>query len=138
MSKSLVFKCGEYNFSFEISCIKEIKGWIEPTLLPSSEKYIEGIINIRGSVIPVVDLFDIIGGKGDIIKKALIIVSCREKFIAFSVSSVSDIVEYSKIKSSPNIFSEKINVIYGIIESDERSIFSINLLKLVEKIIVNE
>ncbi|MBR0560005.1 chemotaxis protein CheW [Neokomagataea anthophila] len=135
MNKVLVFKCGEYNFSFDISYIKEIKGWIKPTLLPSTEKHIEGIINIRGAIIPVVDLYNIITGNNNLNKKALIVVYFMEKMISFSVSSVSDIIEYSKINQTPEIFADNTNLINGIIESDNRSIFSINLSMIMEKVI---
>ncbi|GBR49042.1 chemotaxis protein CheW [Neokomagataea thailandica] len=138
MNKDLVFKCGDHYFSYNISFIKEIKEWITPTVLPSTTKYIEGFINIRGEIIPVFDFMEIIKEEKQSNKKALIVVDCLNKLVAFSVFSVSDIIEYDHISNAPNNFVDGMNYINGIIENDNRSIFSINLIKLVEKVMVGE
>lgn len=52
----LTFRCGDEHFALGIHCIKEIKGYTPPTLIPMMSKSIKGVINLRGTVLPIVDL----------------------------------------------------------------------------------
>lgn len=138
--KALVFTCDEYDFAFEIDYIKEIKNWSQPTPFPASNRSVEGIINIRGEIIPVLNLFSIMGYERSFNKKAIIVVDCMNKQVAFSVSSVRDILNYDVLKTVPEGFHGEINCISGFLEKegDSSSIFLMNLNAIIEKFIINE
>ncbi len=52
----LIFALGEESFGMEIACVTEIVGMQTVTWLPDTPDYVKGVINLRGRVIPVVDM----------------------------------------------------------------------------------
>lgn len=54
--KFLTFKLAKEEYGISIIKVKEIIGMMEITKIPQSHDYIKGVINLRGSVIPVIDL----------------------------------------------------------------------------------
>ncbi len=55
-SKYLTFALGAEEYGLEILKVREIIGYIEVTSVPQTPEYVKGVINLRGQVIPVVDL----------------------------------------------------------------------------------
>ena len=49
------FLAGE-EYGVDILRVQEIRGWDEPTKMPSTPSYVRGVINIRGSIVPIIDL----------------------------------------------------------------------------------
>jgi len=52
----LTFQLVGQRYGVEILRVQEIKGWEKPTRLPHSPEYIQGVINLRGAVVPILDL----------------------------------------------------------------------------------
>ncbi|HEX4024597.1 MAG TPA: chemotaxis protein CheW [Steroidobacteraceae bacterium] len=52
----LTFQLAGQTYGVEILRVQEIKGWERPTRLPHSPPYVQGVINLRGAVVPIVDL----------------------------------------------------------------------------------
>ena len=52
----VIFQVGAQNFAVEITRVKEIQRYQQPTPIPKSPAFLEGVIEVRGSLIPVVDL----------------------------------------------------------------------------------
>lgn len=50
------FEVGEQEFCIDIRTVREIRGWTPATPLPQAPDYIRGIINLRGMIMPVIDL----------------------------------------------------------------------------------
>lgn len=50
------FEIAAQEFCIDIRAVREIRGWTPVTSLPQTPDYVQGIINLRGSVIPVIDL----------------------------------------------------------------------------------
>ncbi|WP_418608932.1 chemotaxis protein CheW [Gluconobacter cerinus] len=127
MSKSLVFLSNNKEYSIDISYVKEIRNWIKSTIIPNSPEFVEGIINIRGSVIPLINFGKKINSCNEnIFKKAIIILEGDNKIIAFSVDDVLEILSYHKEDLRRINFNENCSILEGIISFDERNIFKIN------------
>ncbi|MBS1025208.1 chemotaxis protein CheW [Gluconobacter cerinus] len=127
MSKSLVFLSNNQEYSIDISYVKEIRNWIKSTIIPNSPEFVEGIINIRGSVIPLINFGKKINsGNENILKKAIIILEGDNKIISFSVDDVLEILSYHKEDLRRINFNENFSILEGIISFDERTIFKIN------------
>ncbi|MEJ5116375.1 chemotaxis protein CheW [Gluconobacter cerinus] len=127
MSKSLVFLSNNQEYSIDISYVKEIRNWIKSTIIPNSPEFVEGIINIRGAVIPLINFGKKINSCNEnILKKAIIILEGDNKIIAFSVDDVSEILSYHKEDLRRINFNENCSFLEGIISFDERNIFKIN------------
>jgi purine-binding chemotaxis protein CheW len=54
--KYLTFVLGDEEYGFEILKVREIIGYMDITAVPRTPEYVKGVINLRGQVIPVVDL----------------------------------------------------------------------------------
>jgi len=52
----LTFQLAEQHYGLDILCVQEIKCWERPTRLPHSQPYVQGVINLRGAVVPIIDL----------------------------------------------------------------------------------
>ena len=52
----LTFLLDGEEYGVDILCVQEIRGWEKPTKVPSTPSYVRGVINIRGSIVPIVDL----------------------------------------------------------------------------------
>jgi purine-binding chemotaxis protein CheW len=52
----LTFQLVGQRYGVEILQVQEIKGWEKPTRLPHSPAYVQGVINLRGAVVPILDL----------------------------------------------------------------------------------
>jgi len=52
----LTFELAGQYYGVEILRVQEIKGWEQPTRLPHSPEYVQGVINLRGAVVPIIDL----------------------------------------------------------------------------------
>lgn len=127
MSKSLVFLSNNQEYSIDISYVKEIRNWIKSTIIPNSPEFVEGIINIRGSVIPLINFGKKINSCNEnILKKAIIILEGDNKIISFSVDDVLEILSYHKEDLRRINFNENCSILEGIISFDERTIFKIN------------
>jgi purine-binding chemotaxis protein CheW len=55
-NKFLLFKVGHEEFGIEISCVKEIINMVSITQVPSTPDYVKGIINLRGDIIPIINV----------------------------------------------------------------------------------
>ncbi|TNC62123.1 chemotaxis protein CheW [Rubellimicrobium roseum] len=52
----VAFRIGQQEFAVDIAFVHEIRGWVLETALPHAPHYIRGVINLRGSVLPILDL----------------------------------------------------------------------------------
>jgi len=137
MNKILIFTSCNQDYAIDIEFVREIRNWTQATPIPSSPFYIEGIINIRGTVIPLVDFCKKINKNNkEYDKKAIIIVDCNNKKFSFSVNNVSDIIELSSydVKNIPDIgHCDIYNFIDGVISIDSRVIFILNIQDLIKE-----
>src|SRR5258708_26769291 len=52
----MAFRIGAQEFCIDIVSVREIRGWTPATALPHSPGFVRGVINLRGAVLPIVDL----------------------------------------------------------------------------------
>lgn len=52
----LSFKLAGQEYGVDILCVQEIKGWDKPTRIPHSPEHVFGVVNLRGAVVPIIDL----------------------------------------------------------------------------------
>jgi purine-binding chemotaxis protein CheW len=105
----LTFILGDEHYGVDILSVKEIRGWENPTLIPNSADYVKGVINMRGVIVPILDLrirFDV----GELTYDATTVVivlsmesSERSCTMGFVVDAVSDVLnaEQNEIRPAP-------------------------------------
>jgi len=91
--KYLTFLVGEVGYGIEISYVVEIISVQEITLVPHTHAYVKGIINLRGTVVPVIDM-GMRFGQGEIVyteKTCIIVLSMDEMSVGILVDGVQDV-----------------------------------------------
>lgn len=88
---------GGQNFCIEITQIREIRRWSPVTILPHSASHVLGVINLRGAVIPIIDLAAKLGFEKiePTERHVIIITAIEERIIGLLVESVSEILGVS-------------------------------------------
>jgi purine-binding chemotaxis protein CheW len=110
-SQFVTFMIGSEVYGVEVLRVKEILGMTEITPVPNSLPFMKGVINLRGAVVPVVDMrlkFQMEKRDYDGFT-VIIIVEVRERLIGMIVDTVSDVatIPVDKIQDTPH-FSVKI------------------------------
>ena len=109
-NKYLTFTLGSEHYALDILIVNEIRGWEKPTLIPNSPCYVKGVTNLRGTIVPIIDLrakFNV--GEVTYLPTTVIIVigvasAQLNRTMGFVVDAVSDVLNagQSDIKCSPS------------------------------------
>ncbi|MGJ8589756.1 MAG: chemotaxis protein CheW [Yoonia sp.] len=123
---------GGQSFCIEITQIREIRRWTPVTLLPHSPSYVLGVINLRGAVIPILDLATKLGFRAiePTERHVIIIISIEERIVGLLVESVSEILGVSSdmVRETPRTEEdESTRAISGIIPAGDDMIKILSL-----------
>lgn len=90
----LSFRVGDHEYSVDIMSVREIRGWTRTTSLPHSPDYVRGVINLRGAVLPVLDLARRLGldATEPTDRNVIIVVDISGRVVGLRVDAVSDIL----------------------------------------------
>lgn len=138
----ITFRSADQEFGADIMLIREIRGWTPTTPLPHSPDFVRGVINLRGVVLPVVDLKALLG-RGQIdanAKHVIVVVKTDERTIGLLVDAVSDIltVTASEIQPTPELArDEQAHFVDGIAVLDQRLVTILNMDLLTASLIGN-
>lgn len=125
-----------YEFALDIMSVREIRGWSPPTPLPRAPAYVLGMSDLRGVVIPIIDLGARLGFRAiDANPSSVVVVAqIRDRLAGLLVDGVSDLLEIDaeRLQPTPEAGSaETKEVIQGIFEIDGRILSLIALEKVV-------
>lgn len=103
----LTFALGAEQYGVEILRVQEIRGYSAVTPIPHTPPYIKGVMNLRGTVIPVVDLRAkfAMESRGYDKFTVIIVVTVGEKVIGLVVDAVSDVLDIpaSEFRTTPDL-----------------------------------
>lgn len=136
-NKYVIFKLGKEYYGISIDNVLSIEKIGETTRIPNAPEYINGVINLRGEVIPIVNLRSKLGMDGDELDKnsRIVVVTANEIVAGLIVDSSSEVLEIDNknIDKPPstdnNQFIEYIN---GIGKTSDRLIILLDLVKILE------
>ena len=128
----IAFRVGRQEFSINIMSVREIRGWTSATKLPKAPRYIRGVINLRGAVLPIIDFAVRLGlpATEPTARNVIIVVQIQQKQVGLLVDAVSDILTLNsnKIQPTPDIASDTVtSFLRGLIPVDGRMISLIAL-----------
>lgn len=120
----VAFKLAEQDFCIDIGLVREIRGWAPTTVLPHAPDYVKGVINLRGSVVTVVDLSARLGfGAAEPSQRHVVIIAMHAgRVVGLLADLVSDIVTVNDehMQSVPDIASDPAReFIIGMITFDD-------------------
>lgn len=125
----VLFRLGEDLYALPISRVREVVHYDSAASLPDAPKYIKGVINLRGSVIPLIDLAEKLclppQPEGERI--AVIVESCGRQ-AAVIVDEVRDVLKISedKMEAAPAMAYRCQSYLAGIAKAGERLILVLN------------
>lgn len=109
----LTFRTADHEYSVDIMAVREIRGWTRATSLPHAPDYVRGVINLRGTVLPVVDLSMRLGLETEepIDRNVIIVVDIMGRTVGLRVDAVSDIlsVPRSSLQAPPGMAADEDN-----------------------------
>ena len=113
--KFLTFKLKDEEYGLEILKVREILGLMDITTIPQTPEYVKGVVNLRGQVIPVIDLrlkFGMKEGEYDR-RTCIIVVDVDGVMMGIVVDTVSEVmnIDSGSIEQTPS-FGVKLNTNY--------------------------
>jgi purine-binding chemotaxis protein CheW len=126
------FRVGSQEFCIDIMGVREIRGWAHATPLPHAPNYVRGVINLRGAVLPIVDLAQRfgLGATEPTARSVIIVVQVQQQIIGLLVDAVSDILTVSEslMQPTPDIASDLAKTfVKGVYAVDGRMIGNVAL-----------
>lgn len=144
MEKFAIFRIGDEDFGVSIGTVVEILKLQKIYSIPDLPDFLAGVINVRGEVIPLLDLRRRFNIHGTAKKGRIITVQCDGEKIALLVDEIEEIIslEHEDIIAPPTIFKGvKTEYLTGLGKKEDRIIILLNLDRLLtseEKIILKE
>lgn len=124
--KIVTFTLDGQMFGIDMAALIEIREWEEPTPLPGVPSYIKGVVNLRGSVVPVVGLAERLGWTPSPIhsRSCVLVVSTGGKQCGFLIDQLADIVviDLADVQPAPTTDIADENVISGLARIERRTI----------------
>jgi purine-binding chemotaxis protein CheW len=99
----LTFTMKDEYYAVDIMRVREIRGWAKPTPLPHAPRFMRGVINLRGAVLPILDLSARLAGEETeaTARNVIIVVELADQIAGLLVDAVSDILTLEKSELQP-------------------------------------
>ncbi len=105
----LTFRLDQEEYGIDILKVQEIRGYEQPTRIANAPAFIKGVVNLRGTIVPIVDMrLKFNCARADYNSfTVVIILNLRDRVVGIVVDSVSDVMELSaeNIRSAPDVES---------------------------------
>jgi purine-binding chemotaxis protein CheW len=138
----LTFSVGAETYAVDILLVQEIRGWAPVTRLPQAPTYMLGMLNLRGSIVPVIDMRLRLGLAQPRFTPVTVIVvlsvrtsSGRREF-GLVVDSVSDVVDIgaAELKETPSLGNKSsVELIKGLAAVGDRMLILLNVDELIRR-----
>ncbi len=135
----LTFYVDKEEYGVDILSVQEIRGWEPATAIPNAPDYVKGVINLRGTVVPIIDLRRRFGIKQfDYSSVTVVIVvkvkaGNREKVMGIVVDAVSEVsnFDHSNIQAAPELTDNKNTAfVKGLGSTEESMVILLDINKL--------
>ncbi|HHV98099.1 MAG TPA: purine-binding chemotaxis protein CheW [Clostridiaceae bacterium] len=111
--QAIIFRLNDQICGADTSQVKEIKKYTKVSKIPDVPEFIEGAINLRGQVVPIVNLNSRFGlGKSEVTSKTKILITAiKEQLVGFTVNDVLEIAKFTDedIEDVPDVLRNKTN-----------------------------
>src|SRR5512132_620698 len=132
----LTFRLGAESYGIEILKVQEIRGYERPTVIANAPVFIKGVINLRGVIVPILDLrikFQLGEASYDEFT-VVIILNVAGRVVGVVVDSVSDVLTLAadSIRAAPEFASASFDTKYitGLGTVDDRMLIMLDIEKL--------
>lgn len=131
----IAFLIGKQEFCVDIMSVREIRGWTAETPLPHAQNFMRGVINLRGTVLPIIDLSARLGFgfTEPEARHVIIVVRTGAQEVGLLVDAVCDILSVTDdmLQPTPNVASDTVrSFVRGILAVEGRMIGVIGLERI--------
>ena len=135
----ITFRIGTQEFCVDIMVVREIRGWTAATPLPRAPAWLRGVINLRGTVLPIVDLAARLGfeARETPERQVIIVAQIGSQVMGLQVDAVSDIltVDDSAVQPPPEIASEMVRgFVQGLLAIEGRMVSLVSLERVLPRV----
>ena len=135
VAQFISFAIGDDQYGVDIMAVREIKGWTEITHLPKQPDYMRGVLNLRGAMVPIIDLRCRFGqGKTEATPlHVVIVVQIGARMIGLLADRVLDIIsfEQSQVQAVPRVSAaSRMDFLSGLVMVEGAMIALIDLSHL--------
>jgi purine-binding chemotaxis protein CheW len=128
----IAFRVGAQEFCVDIMQVREIRGWTPATPLPHAPPFVKGVINLRGTVLPILDLSERLGlGQTEASARHVIIVTKIENhLVGLLVDAVLDIITIQDhaLQPTPDVACDTVKTfVKGLLPLEDRMVSMISL-----------
>lgn len=132
----IAFQVGQQEFCVDIMEVREIRGWTPATPLPRAPGYMKGVINLRGAVLPIIDLGTRFGlnTSEPTARHAIMVARIGGRTVGLLVDAVSDIIQLTdeQVQPTPDVASDNVKTfVKGIFVVEGRLISLVELDRIV-------
>ncbi|MCD6161239.1 MAG: chemotaxis protein CheW [candidate division Zixibacteria bacterium] len=137
----VIFNLGQEEFGVNILNVQEINRMVEITQVPQSEHYVEGVINLRGKVIPIIDLRKKFGmpERERNNETRIGVVNINDETVGLIVDGVSEVlrIPVSSLEEAPKLISGETSSYSGaeyiksIVKLEDRLLIYLDLTKII-------
>lgn len=135
-TQQVIFNVGEDCFGIDILNIQEIIRYTPPTKVPKAPAFVEGVINFRGEIIPVLNLDRVFGlACDDKEYTVIVVVETSQKMYGLLVDNVLDIVSFgiAEIQPVPEFSNnEKTRYLKSMAKHDNQIVLMLDMDRLVD------
>lgn len=132
----VAFKLGDEEYGISITQVQEIIRTTETTRIPQTPEFVEGVINLRGNLIPIIDLkkrFKLPGKEADDSTR-IIIVEVEDQTVGIIVDAVSEVLRLSNESIEPTppgvVASIDAEYLKGVGKMDDRLLIILDIDRL--------
>src|SRR5579875_1359971 len=120
----LSFRVNGQAFAVDVARVREVRGWTAPTPVPAAPPYLQGVMNLRGAVLPVVDLNVRLGfhEKPMTRRHVVIIAQTGQRLLGAVADEAIDIIEVEEtaIRPTPSVVPAKVRALFeGVISGED-------------------
>ena len=128
----IAFRIGDQEFCVDIMQVREIRGWTTATPLPHTPTFMKGVINLRGAVLPIVDLGARLGLQttDPTARHVIMVINQGARTLGLLVDAVSDIIEVTEdmVQPTPDVACDQVKAfVKGLFAIDGRMVSLITL-----------
>ncbi len=128
----IAFRVGAQEFCIDIMSVREIRGWSPATPLPHAPAFVKGVINLRGTVLPILDLSERLGlGETQAsARHVIIVVRIDRQLVGLLVDAVCDIltIQDQALQPTPELACHTVRtLVKGLLPLEDRMVSMLSL-----------
>jgi len=138
----LTFMLSGEEYGVDILTVQELRGWEDTTPIPNTPSFVLGVINLRGVVVPIVDLRDRFGlermeyGPTTVVIIVKVLASGKERVLGIVVDAVSEVYDINSADMQPPPDMDgsiSIDFVTGLATMDDKMVILLDINKLVNE-----